>query len=210
VIFDLVMFDWRLSLWRTEMKALIVVMLFATSTSAQSLADAARKAEEARKAKPEQSKTDETGKAGTATATKTYTNKDLEDAPPAAALSTAGSPVSTTETKAEATPSDTPKEPITEPKKDEAYWRAKMLPLQSQIEADRDALKAAERRYAESRDLYDKMWRLNPTTTVIYSDIVQVESDLKVAQERVKVDQRAIDDLMEEGRAAGALPGWFR
>lgn len=192
------------------MKTLILVLLFAASASAQSLADAARKADEARKAKQEQSKSDETRKADTAPATKAYTNKDLEDVPPAAALTTAGSPVSTTETKTEATPTDTPTEPIKDQKKDEAYWRAKMLPLQSQLASDVDALKAAERRYAESRDLYDKMWRLNPSTTVVYSDIVQVERDLKVAQERVKVDQRAVDDLMEEGRVAGALPGWFR
>src|SRR4051794_10443388 len=107
------------------MKSLIAAIAtfgLVVSTHAQSLAEAAKKAEEARaKAKQEQSKTNGAKDADTteksAAAKKVFTNKDLADVPAPAA--TAPAPAKKSESDAATTAGSIAKSDV----KDEAYWR---------------------------------------------------------------------------------------
>jgi len=128
-----------------------------------------------------------------------YTNADLKDAPPIVVPPPSASVVLA---KPDA---DTKKDET----KTEAYWRARLRPLAAQLTTDVLAAESLNARHAELRA------RFNGMTTVFQQQLVapemlRVETDLKATMDRADGDARAIEDLKEEGRRAGALPGWFR
>ena len=45
---------------------------------------------------------------------------------------------------------------------------------------------------------------------VLGPELTRLQTELSAARTAVRIAQAKIDAMMEEGRRAGALPGWFR
>ncbi len=164
-----------------------------TSLHAQSLADAARKAEEKRGA----AATARTGEP------KVYTKKDVEALPPEVLTPQNAAP--STE-KSAATP-EVAESNEARPVRDEAYWKARMAPLQRQHE---EALSAASRVKADLRIVESYMRPVQWNFTVYGPDWLRLTQELSSWESIIRRDEQAIAALEEEARVAGALPGWLR
>jgi hypothetical protein len=157
---------------------------------AQSLADVARKEQERRKnAKP---------------AAKVLTNKDLGSGatPPPAPPAEAAKPAETTTKPAE------PPKPE-EPAKDQAYWSGRMKELRTQLDRDQTFAEALQSRINSlSADFVN---RDDPAQRgVIERDRQKAVSELARVSKSIEDGKKAIADLEEEARKAGAPPGWLR
>jgi hypothetical protein len=175
----------------------VVVIAAVASTSAQTLADVARKEEERRKSAPASGKV--------------YTNKDLGAVPPSSApppASTA-SPSSDGKTDTPKDDADKDKEKASGAGKDQKYWHDRM----------KDALEAADR----DQTLADAVQsRINALTTdfvnrddpaqraVIARDRDRAIAELDRLKKQVIADKKALTDIQEEARRAGVPPGWLR
>lgn len=146
---------------------------------------------------------------------KTFTNKDIEAFK---AKNKQGGKNASSSTKAvnqpqtqEETSEDTSSEdaPVYDFDKEEVYWRGRYQEAKARIEkaqkeVDRlqpivDQLKQT---YVESKD---------PTVVTQFQDAVERRTEeLESAKKELEAAQQGMDDLEEEGRKAGALPGWFR
>jgi hypothetical protein len=162
------------------------------SLHGQSLADAAKKAEEKRAATA--------GQAGT---TKVYTQKDVEALPPDVMLTSSEAPDTPQSAAA-------PSEPAPVDKwgqvKDEAYWKGRMAPLRAQLEDTRRTLAAArtDLQKLEFHMLMPSQWNsLGYEWGRLTDRVTMLEGMVRNAQKR-------IDDLEEEARVARVLPGWLR
>jgi len=206
-------------------RALLATALVATFTTtalhAQSLADVAKKAEEQRaKARQEQSKSEDTKGTDKPSATKVFTNKDLVDvpSPPAAA------PAETkTESAAKDTSNKTATEKPNEPAvKDETYWKGRMLVLRQNLDRDRGAcpplatkVRTLENALAATQTTMVQGNQIVPAefaapAAAVRTKLADAVTELGQCTAKVKTDQQAVTDLEEEGRRAGALPGWLR
>jgi hypothetical protein len=183
-----------------------IALACASSLSAQSLADVARKEGERRE--------------GAQPAAKTYTNKDLKavraaepaapaQATPGADAATPAAPPADADAKPASGPAagaDTPKAPdasasdASREVKDQAYWAKRLAGLRDQLSRDETYVEALQTRInALTMDFVN---RDDP----IQRD--QIERDrLKKAIEQ---DRKAIADLEEEARRAGVPAGWLR
>lgn len=194
------------------MIAIAVPLILAWPAHAQSLADVAKKTEE------ERAKTEK------AEPVKTYSNQDLKDpnASPLAEKTTDQPPAETPKEKAPAalTKASAPeKEPAT---KTEAYWRDRMKPLQSRLKDDEQAMARLSSRIADLRKRANAIIdtnRLDDGRATIYgqaaanpanTELVRLQTDQGLLAAKIEADKKAVADLEEEGRRAGALPGWFR
>jgi hypothetical protein len=159
---------------------------------AQSLADVARKAREAREA--------------VSPSGKLYTNKDLHPAP-----STALPKDAAKSTTADATSPDA--EAVAGaahgPAKDRGYWSARLKAVHEQLERDQTYAAALQSRInALNADFVN---RDDPAQkSVIERDRLRALAELGRLEQAIPNDKRAIDDLLEEGRRAGVPPGWLR
>jgi hypothetical protein len=191
--------------------AMFVVAAFVGSTMplrAQSLADVAKKADDQKRA---------------AKGTKTYTNKDVGDVPPATAggatVSATGATDSTakpaTDTTAAATDKtatgDKPAAGTTAatPAKDQAYYSGRMKELRGKL--DRDTAFAAALQSQVNALSADFVNRDDPAQKA------QIEQNRNkaIAQQAqvnkdIAADKKAISDFEEEARKSGAPPGWLR
>jgi hypothetical protein len=189
------------------MSAVIVLLLFANLLSAQSLGEIARKEEERRKT--------------IKSSGKVYTNESLKPVP-APSPPPAGSQAPATAQQA-APPSPSGAQPApgapggpggqaqtpAEPKKDEAYWRAR-------IKTERDALARAQiiaealqsRINALSADFAA---RDDPAQRdVIAADRQKALAELDRVKQEIQQHTKAIADIREEARRAGVPAGWVR
>jgi hypothetical protein len=176
------------------MLTLAVFVSLAGSLHAQSLADAAKKAEEKRgAATPSQT-----------SKTRVYTKKDVEALPPEV-VSTPSKPPNT-EASVAATPEP---EPIDKagPAKDEAYWKARALPLRAQLDRDRHTLSIAK---TDLRNLEVYMLPTQWNWSVYGLEWQRLTNDVSTWETIVRDGEKRIADLEEEARVAGALPGWLR
>lgn len=111
---------------------------------------------------------------------------------------------------ATATP-EVPAAPSSGPEASEAYWRARARDL-------RDALGNAERQVAELEARVNALRNdLAPTNAMQASReqhrraaLGQAVADLEQAQAAVARARQALEDLEDEARRKGALPGWLR
>lgn len=157
-----------------------------------SLAEAARKAKAA-KAKSK----DKPGKS--------YTEDDL------AGLKGTGISVVGQETSAEAKEKEADAQPeaaeAADPGKGEAYWRGKARKILDQIAA-------VDREIAKVKEDIKKSGSITWDTTSGLKDAVIYYEDrnakVKALEKRKEDLQKQMEQLMEEGRRAGADPGWFR
>lgn len=168
--------------------------------SAQSLAAVAKKTEEAR------AKT---------TATRVYTNKDLVDVPhsPSATIATS-TPVATT-------PAAIGADPASASAHDEAYWRGRMDAILALLATDQRALVVVLARVRDLASSYNATIdanTFNGRTTIAGiaaaspdgNELARLGTERDLLNAKIDADTKAIADLKEEGRIAGARPGWLR
>jgi septal ring factor EnvC (AmiA/AmiB activator) len=181
------------------MKSFLAVVIAISSVSfvqAQSLVDAAKKAQDERdKAKPTQTPgtTDSSG------GTKVYTNEDLSDEPLAA--------TSANEAK---TPAATKAEKTDGHAKGEAYWRSRVAPLQKKIDESQRKSDALRKRIAELTTEMDGLVPVNPRPGSVASERQKLITQADRLEAEISAEKKALGDIEEEGRRAGALPAWFR
>jgi len=91
--------------------------------------------------------------------------------------------------------------------KGEAYWRGRARKIREQMEAvDKQIDKVREEIKTGGSSGFST--KTSPNESVIY--IHDRNAQLKQLEQRRAGLQKQMDDLMEEGRRAGADPGWFR
>jgi hypothetical protein len=96
-----------------------------------------------------------------------------------------------------------------EPAKDQAYWSNRMKGLQTQLDRDQTLLAALESRVNALNT--DFVSRDDPAQRgVIESNRKKALAEQASMKQQVDADKKAIADLEEEARRAGAPPGWLR
>jgi hypothetical protein len=175
----------------------------ALTSSAQSLADVARKEGERRRAVPE------TGRV--------YTNQDLKQVPqpPVDAAAAPATPddkpdPAATDEKA-GSGADVPAKTADQqtPAKDQAYWSKRMAAVRDQLERDETFLAALQTRVdALTADFVN---RDDPAQRgQIAADRQKAVTELDRLKKAVEQDRRAIPEVEEEARKAGVPAGWLR
>ena len=214
-----------MSLKHARLVAVCLVVPFLTlNLDAQSLVEAAKKAQEQReKAKAEQAKTksadttspESPDKTTKPPAKKVYTNADLGAVPPppptTAGEKKAGAAVNETATGAAT-------EKAAEPVKDEAYWRGRMATLRGNLARANAAceplaakVRALNTLYAESIFYVDGKAMVNrASAAVIETKLVDARAELMQCTPKVALAEAAIGAAEEEARLLGVLPGWLR
>ena len=191
------------------MKRLLVVFAlggFASTVCAQSLGDVAKKTEEQR---------DKT-KTSSPAASKTYSDKDLKEARPVLsdtpaekqpeAASPDKAPATTASSKPENTASDKAKSVV----KDEAYWRAQWTPIQRKLDEELAKSKRLKARVIELTNELSVIGTLNGRRAAVESQRQRLITESDTLDVVISGDKAALASIQEEGRRAGALPGWFR
>ena len=167
------------------------------ASSAQSLADIAKKEENRRKEL----------KGG-----KTYTNKDLGAVPapttPPPATSTPSTGSSGSSPAASSGSSETPAAKPQETK-DQAYWSGRMKGLVTQVERDQSYATAMESRVnGLSTDFVNRDDPAQRSAIAIERD--KATAELNRLRNAVSDGQKAIAALEDEARRANVPPGWLR
>ena len=172
----------------------LIASLTGTAASAQSLGDVARQEEARRKAV----------KSGG----KVYTNDSLHTEPAPAAPAAAPAAPAQASPAAAQQPGDQ-KAASDQPKKDEAYWKQR-------LQSERDALGRSQT-FAEALQsrinalAADFVNRDDPVQRAkIGTDRQKALAELDRVKQEIQQHTKAIADIQEEGRKAGAPAGWLR
>jgi hypothetical protein len=195
--------------------AVAIALTLAVSTHAQSLADAAKKAQEER-AKTGQGDAKSEGKKVTdSSAKKVYTNKDLADlpavvTPPSEGQTESAAKESASTRKVDKTDKVEKTDKPIEPVKDEAYWRARVAPPNKKIHDNIVKSLAMKRRIDELTTELLGIGALNARRGGVETERQRLISESDDLDRTLQADIQAVKDVEEEGRRAGALPGWFR
>lgn len=181
------------------LSALTVVFAFTASAGAQSLGDVARKEEARRKA--------------VRSVGKIYTNESLKDQPPMlpapqASAAASGAPQAASASSAQEQAGAAEQKPD-EPKKDEAYWRARMTEAREGLARAQTFQEALQSRInALSTDFVN---RDDPAQrSRIAADRQKALAELDRVKREIQSYQKSIVDIEEEARRAGVPPGWLR
>ena len=192
-------------------------LLAALPARGQSLGDLAKRTQEQRdKAKGD------TGAAKTADGDKAkadkdrkdkkvYTDQDLKTLEPVVggapgAEGTAASDETPAAGAASASSSDTPKDGAA----GEAYWRGRWKAANERVTRDQELAAAARRRIDELTFQLRSLGHLTTGTGDMLDERQPLIAQEKVMLQQVAADKTALTTLQEEGRRAGAMPGWFR
>lgn len=113
------------------------------------------------------------------------------------------------EKKGTATPA-APVQAQQEPVRDEQYWRSRALEIRLRWRQAADDVKELEQRSTELRQRF-----YAETDSFVRDNQVKPEWDrvldrLRQAKNEVDMAKQDLEQLHEDGRAAGALPGWLR
>jgi hypothetical protein len=181
--------------------ALTALAAYAAPLAAQSLADVAKKEEERRKQIKAPSKV--------------LTNKDLAEVPPApapdsgAAAAAADKPATaSTDTSAADKDKSAPAKDGSEVK-DQKYWSTKLKSLQDAVTQDQVLADAMQTQVNSLTT--DFVNRDDPAQRAVIEKNRQTAiAELGRLKDKIKKDQKAIDDFQEEARRAGVPPGWLR
>src|SRR6185436_4692001 len=94
--------------------------------------------------------------------------------------------------------------------KDEQYWRSRALDIRTRLRKATDEVGELElsaagwrRRFYAEEDPYFRDGKIKP-------DWDRVLAQLEATRNEVTATRKELDDFLEEGRRAGALPGWLR
>jgi len=95
--------------------------------------------------------------------------------------------------------------------KDEAYWRRRAEPIRQQLEYNTDRLNLAKKRLEslKSNEGLD-VSVANGKTSAVQGERQRLISYVQELEIQVRNYEQAMKSLEDEGRKAGALPGWFR
>jgi hypothetical protein len=193
--------------------ALAAFWTLAPLAHAQSLADVARQTEEERTKTQEQSKSDDNKKAE-APKSKVYTNKELtadNRSLPETKTDSTEEKTPGTNTKAASTKEDKAAEGKSkDAKKDEAYWRGRVAPLHRTVAEKLAKAATVDRRIRELTDELSGIGPLNARRGGVESERQRLITEADTLRASISVDKAEIEAIEEEGRRAGALPGWFR
>ena len=169
------------------MKPLLLMLVFALNSPAQSIADAARK-ERARQSQFQ--------------GIVTYTN--------GTATVTAPTPSAPAKKEGSVTAPPKPAGPTDNQGRDEKYWRAAFQKARDDAKNAADKvqildvkLKDLNTQYLRQSDIYNRENRLGP-------EITATQKDLDAARAQAEQAKQKIPDLEQELRRAGGLPGWAR
>lgn len=109
-----------------------------------------------------------------------------------------------------ATPKERKPDAEAPPVQDEQYWRKRALDIRLRWRKAADEVKELEqsaagwrRRFYAENDLYVRSGQIKPEWD-------RVLDRLEEARAEVEASKAELAELQEEGRAAGALPGWLR
>ena len=133
---------------------------------------------------------------------KAYTNENLDGRPRPSAPTTYRTSAQTRSTSMVRSSGDG---------KDEAYWRRRAQPIRQQLEYNTDRLNTAKKRLEslkgeEGLDVNTANGRYSPTQ----AERQRITSQVQELEDQVRRNEQAMKNLEDEGRKAGALPGWFR
>lgn len=186
--------------------ALVSLLALAQLAGAQSLGDAARKEGERREG---------LRKAGASA--RTLTDADLASTKAAAANDTSASegdsaenpdepePASAQESRPVSRTSSQAGSEAVAPARGEGYWRGRVTEARVRIAAARRRYDSLQRMIAIGQPAqYNKNGQ-----RVIYS-IYQMKEIADAAEAELRAAEKALEDLYDEARHAGALPGWLR
>lgn len=191
---------------RCFVRTLAIVVLAATTTdvSAQSLAGLAKKAQE------------NSAKTGKETqGAKAYSNGDLKEAPPPEAAPVKPSdPASVKETqdatKSETSSNASSKNEKSDDAKKEAYWRGRTAPIKARLAEHQARFEEADRRVGALTAEVSGIGVLNTRRGGVESERQRLITEREKLRSDLVADRKALSDVQEEGRRAGALPGWLR
>jgi hypothetical protein len=95
--------------------------------------------------------------------------------------------------------------------KDEAYWRRRAEPIRRQLEYSTERLNIAKKRL-ESLKADDGLdvSVANGRSSAAQAERQRLASYVQELEFQVRSNEQAMKSLEDEGRKAGALPGWFR
>lgn len=93
---------------------------------------------------------------------------------------------------------------------DEAYWRGRAAPYHKRIVENGARALALERRVGElAAELYD-IGPLNTRRGGVETERQRLITECQELNDAIAADLKGLEALQDEGRRAGALPGWFR
>lgn len=95
-----------------------------------------------------------------------------------------------------------------ESERGETYWRERMRVLQTRLDDHVMQRQEAARRVEVLTA--DEQSTRGATRILVQRELLAASSDLSRLEVSVEIDRRAIRDLEDEARRAGALPGWLR
>jgi hypothetical protein len=191
------------------MRALLVVVLlsmavpaFAQTSLGELAAAAAKRREEREKKEPTTAKdAGSTDAPPTTTPPKrVYTNKDLPASASKPLPTTPASPATAT----------TPVASETATPKGESYWRERLAPYRARIIENADKVIALRRRIIDLTIDLSNIGPLNARRGGVETERQRLITEADALDASIKTDKAAIAVIEEEGRRAGALPGWFR
>jgi hypothetical protein len=94
--------------------------------------------------------------------------------------------------------------------KDEQYWRSRALDIRTRLRQATDRVEDLElsaagwrRRFYAEEDPYFRDGKIKPEWD-------RVLAKLEETRNEIETTRKELDDFLEEGRRAGALPGWLR
>ncbi len=185
---------------RTTTAVLAAALIFVSNPAfaqQQSLAELA-----AAEAKRREAQSKETGTAKDATKAapkRVYTNKDLP-------ASSSRPPVSPAGPTAAAVPDVS----SARPEKGESHWRGRLAPYRARIVETAGKVIPMRRRILDLTIELSGIGPLNARRGGVETERQRLISEADALDVAIKMDRAALADIDEEGRRAGALPGWFR
>jgi len=180
----------RAGSWRI---VLAWTLLVPVAAAGQSLGEAARK---------EQERRERAKKAGASAPT--LTEKDLAESR-GTTLNVTGQRIAKPEAPPASASRKTPRAPDTSTESSESYWRGRAIAAHNRVSS-------AEARYGSM----DAAIRLGQAGVPDANGVVRIYSQqqLKTMADRAQAElaaaKQALEEVLEEGRRAGALPGWLR
>jgi len=100
--------------------------------------------------------------------------------------------------------------PAGEPLRDERYWRSRVLEIRQSWRQAADEVKDLEQSAAELRQKFYSESDYYVRDTQVKPEWDRVLERLDATRSKVETKKIELSELLEEGRRAGALPGWLR
>ena len=95
--------------------------------------------------------------------------------------------------------------------KDESYWRRRAEPIRQQLESNTDRLNMAKKRLESLKaDEGLDVAVANGRSSAAQGERQRQASLVRELESQVQYLEQRMKNLEDEGRKAGALPGWFR